>query len=101
MYEEFHRLALEDAMERNSQTGMRNLLRFYDESLLGHKEVSGDNVAQDFLELVKAESTKPERPIFTKLRAVWRNGAFNMRNRSKLIKLLDATNAELKAELDR
>ena len=102
MYEEFHRLALEDATQRDSQTGMRNLLRFYDESLLRDKEVSGDQIVQDFLELVKSESSQADRPIFTKLRAVWRNGAFNLRNRSKLIKLLDATNnIELKAELDR
>ena len=97
MYEEFHRLALEDINQRESMTGMRSLLRFYDESILSQKAVSDDLVARDFIELVKAESSKSERPVFAKLRAVWRNGAFNMRNRSKLTKFV---NDDLKTELE-
>ena len=98
MYEEFHRLALEDADQRESLTGMRSLLRFYDESVLSQKAVSDDHVARDFVNLVKTESSKSERPVFAKLRAVWRNGAFNMRNRSKLTKFVDP---DLKTELER
>lgn len=98
MYEEFHRLAWEDATQRGSQTGMRSLMRFYDESILSQKAVSDDNIARDFIDIVKMESSPTERPTFTKLRAVWRNGAFNMRNRSKLTKFVDA---DLKAELER
>ena len=98
MYEEFHRLALEESSQRDSTTGMRSLLRFYDESILSQKFMSDDNVARDFVNLVKAEASKSERPLFAKLRAVWRNGAFNMKNRSKLTKFVDH---ELKAELER
>lgn len=98
MYEEFHRLALEDANQRDSTAGMRSLIRFYDETVLSQKPVSDDNVARDFVDLVKVESSKNDRPVFTKLRAVWRNGAFNMRNRSKLTKFVDT---DLKAELER
>ncbi len=98
MYNEFHQLALEDATQRDSQTGMRSLIRFYDESILSQKAISDDNIARDFINIVKTESSPTERPTFTKLRAVWRNGAFNMRNRSKLTKFVDA---DLKAELER
>lgn len=98
MYEEFHRLAREDAIHRDSQLGMRSLLRFYDESILSQRAVSDDNIARDFVEIVRVESSSAVRPTFTKLRAVWRNGAFNMRNRSKLTKFVDA---DLKAELER
>lgn len=77
---------------------MQSLLRFYDESVLSQKAISDDTIAQDFVELVKVEKPKAERPIFAKLRAVWRNGAFNMRNRSKLAKFVDA---DLKTELER
>ncbi len=98
MYKEFHRLALEDATQRDSQTGMRSLIRFYDESILSQKAISDDTIARDFVDIVKMESSLNERPTFTKLRAVWRNGAFNMRNRSKLTKFVDA---DLKAELER
>lgn len=98
MYEEFHRLALEDVAQRESTTGMRSLLRYYDESILSQKTISDDNIARDFVDLVKVEKSKPERPAFSKLRAVWRNGAFNMKNRSKLTKFVDT---DLKAELER
>jgi len=98
MYKEFHRLALEDVDQRESTTGMRSLLRFYDESILSQKAVSDDTVARDFVDLVKTESFQSERPVFAKLRAVWRNGAFNMRNRSKLTKFVSP---DLKTELER
>ncbi|KAL6717922.1 hypothetical protein ACLMJK_004007 [Lecanora helva] len=98
MYQEFHQLALEDTNQHTSSIGMSNLLQFYDESILSQKSVSDDNIARDFVDLVKAESQKSERPSFVKLRAVWRNGAFNMRNRSKLTKFVDS---DLKADLER
>ena len=98
MYEEFHRLAVEDATRWDSTTGMRNLLRFYDESILSQKAVSDDKVAQDFVDLIKTERSKSERPVFAKMRSAWRNGAFNMRNRSKLTKFVDS---DLKVELER
>ena len=98
MYEEFRQLALEDASERESTTGLRNLLQYYDWSILGQKTISDDKIARDFVELVRLEINSKERPAFGKLRAVWRNGAYNMKNRSKLSKFLDA---EFKSELDR
>lgn len=98
MYEEFRQLALEDASQRESTTGLRNLLQYYDESILSQKTMSDDNIARDFIDLVRLESNSKERPAFGKLRAVWRNGAYNMKNRSKLSKFLDS---ELRSELDR
>ena len=98
MYEEFRQLALEDASQRESTTGLRSLLQYYEESILGQKLISDDNVARDFVELVKLETNSKERPAFSKLRAVWRNGAWSMKNRCKLSKFIDP---DLKSELDR
>ena len=98
MYKEFRQLALEDASQRGSTTGLRNLLKYYDESILSQKTVSDDNIARDFIDLVRLETNSKERPAFAKLRAVWRNGAYSLKNRSKINKFLDP---DLKAELDR
>ncbi|KAF6220970.1 hypothetical protein HO133_002651 [Letharia lupina] len=98
MYEEFRQLALEDASQRESTTGLRNLLQYYDESILSQKTISDEKIARDFVDLVRLEANSKERPAFGKLRAVWRNGAYNMKNRSKLSKFLDP---DLRSELDR
>ena len=98
MYGEFRRLASEDATERGSTIGMQSLLQYYCESILSQKTVADDNIAQDFVTLVKIESSETERPAFARLRAKWRDGAFNMKNRHKLTKFIDA---DLKAELER
>ncbi|MCJ1268708.1 hypothetical protein MMC22_008596 [Lobaria immixta] len=97
MYEEFRRIAFEDAAKQESTVGIKNLIQYYDESLLGQKVIS-DDVARDFVDLVKTESSKTERPAFDKLRAAWRNGAFNMKNRKKIDNIIDP---DLKAELER
>jgi la-related protein 1 len=96
MYEEFRRIAFEDAAKHDSSAGMKNLIQYYDESILGQKIIS-DEIARDFVALVKGEMSSTERPAFDKLRAAWRNGAFNMKNRKKIDNIIDA---ELKAELE-
>lgn len=98
MYQEFKELAFEDAEQRDSTTGKKNLLQYYNESILSQKTIADDNIARDFVELVKSELSSTEKPAFTKLRAVWRNGAFNMKNRHKLTKFIYS---ELKTELER
>lgn len=97
MYEEFRKIAFEDAAKQESTVGIKNLIQYYDESLLGQKVIS-DDIARDFVDLVKTESSSTERPAFDKLRAAWRNGAFNMKNRKKIDNIIDA---DLKAELER
>lgn len=97
MYEEFRRIAFEDAAQHESSAGIKNLIQYYDESIRSQKVVS-DEIARDFVTLVKSESSVKERPAFDKLRAAWRNGAFNMKNRKKIDNIIDA---ELKAELER
>ena len=97
MYQEFRQVAFEDAEQRGSTVGLKNLVQYYNESLLSQKILS-DQIANDFLELVKNEGPNPERPAFDKLRAAWRNGAFNMKNRKKLDSIMDPS---LKAELER
>lgn len=97
MYQEFRQTAFEDADKHGSNVGVKNLVQYYNESILSQKVIS-DPIATDFLNLVSSESTKQERPAFEKLRAAWRNGAFNMKNRKKLDGMIDAS---LKAELER
>ncbi len=97
MYDEFRRLAFEDALERQSNVGIKNLIQYYDEAIASQKVIS-DEIARDFVDLVKSETTANERPAFTKLRAAWRNGAFNMKNRKKIDTFLDQN---LRTDLER
>ncbi|KAL8897243.1 MAG: hypothetical protein Q9192_002673 [Flavoplaca navasiana] len=97
MYQEFRATAFEDAEKRGSNVGLKNLVQYYNESILSQKVIS-DQIANDLLELVAREGRNPERPAFDKLRAAWRNGAFNMKNRKKLDSIMDIS---LKAELER
>ena len=97
MYEEFRHLAFEDSVYRDTAVGLRNLVMYYDESILGQKTIS-DDLARDYVELVKTEISRNEKLAFDKLRAAWRNGALNLKNRVKIDKILDT---ELKVELER
>ena len=97
MYEEFRRVACDDAALRDSLVGLRNLTTFYNEAMLGPNVIS-DSLARDFVDLVKKENGKPDRPAFVKLRSAWRNGALNLKSRIKIDKLIDA---KLKAELEK
>lgn len=97
MYQEFRQIAFEDAAKQESAVGIKNLIQYYDESILSQKVIS-DDIARDFVDLVKKEKSGLERPAFDKLRAAWRNGAFNMKNRKKIDNIIDA---DLKAELER
>ncbi|KAL9104096.1 MAG: hypothetical protein Q9163_000898 [Psora crenata] len=98
MYEEFRRLAFEDASIRGSNMGMQSLMQYYDEALLGHRPLMDDSIALHYVEIVQSENRDQERPAFNKLRASWRNGAFNHKNRHKIMKVIDP---KLREELDR
>ena len=97
MYQEFRQIAFEDAAKHDSTVGIKNLIQYYDESILDQKLVS-DDIARDYIDLVKKVSPNKERLAFDRLRATWRNGAFNLKNRKKIDNIIDA---ELKAELER
>ena len=100
MYAEFRQHAFDDARGRDggrSATGLHNLVAFYYGSILAGRVVS-DGLARDFVDLVASEKGQKDRPAFDKLRAAWRNGAFNLKNRKKIDKIVDA---ELKAELEK
>ena len=97
MYEEFRQLAFEDATERDSKVGTKNLVQYYDKSILNDKIIS-DDLARDYVDLVNMEGNGKERLAFDKLRAAWRNGAFNLKNRKKIDNII---NAGLKTELER
>ena len=96
MYQEFRQTALEDA-DRGSNTGLSNLIQYYDQSILSQKVIS-NQIASDFVDLVMSENLKTEKPAFDRLRTAWRNGAFNMKNRKKIDNIIDIT---LKQELER
>ena len=98
MYDEFRKLASEDAATRNSHTGMQSLMQYYNEALLGHRTILEDSIALHYVDIVQSEKKEEGRPAFKKLRAAWRNGAFNHKNRHKIVKIVDP---KLKEELDR
>ncbi len=95
MYQEFKATAVQD-QEAGSDRGMDHLAQYFGRVLNGPIPIS-ERLASDIVSLSREEK-KAERPFFQTLRAVWRNGATNM----KTIKRLgDVLNAEEKAELDR
>ena len=67
MYREFRQMAFDDVNQRNSGVGMKNLVQYYEGSMLG-KKIIPDETANDFVDLVKNEGSSPERPAFEKLR---------------------------------
>lgn len=97
MYQEFRQIAFDDADKQESTVGIKNLIQYYGEAILGQTIISND-IARDFVDLVMKEKSDTERPAFKKLRAAWRNGAFNVKNRKKIDNIIDA---DLKAELER
>ena len=96
MYTEFRHFALEDANARNSFVGLNSLIKYYSGSL-AHPEAIRPSVAKDYVNLVKGGHRESDRPAFKQLRAAWRDGALNMRNR-RVIK--DYIDAALESELD-
>ena len=90
-------MAFDDAQRKGTNVGMKNLVQYYDESMLS-KNVIADHIAHDFVDLVLSEQSGKERPGFDKLRAAWRNGATNMKNRKKIDNII---RPELKAQLER
>ena len=98
MYQEFRELASDDAEHDGPNNGMKDLMKYYSQSVLSARTIMDDNIVRDFVEHIKAERSDKERPMFAKLRNVWRNGAWDMKNRHKVTKFLDA---DLSAELDR
>ncbi|KAI7111520.1 hypothetical protein KC343_g6051, partial [Hortaea werneckii] len=84
----FRYYATEDGKERHNVTGMQNLVKFYAQALLSHNPIR-DRLVRDYVELVKTEPTKLEGTAFKNLRAAWRNGALNLKNRKKLSDLVD------------
>lgn len=100
MYDEFRKYAFEDA-ERNSPVGLEQLSRYYDQ-VLNKPRVISDTLAAHYIELVKHERANAESnartPVFSRLRAAWRNGALDMKSRKKIDNLVGP---ELKEELER
>ena len=96
MYAEFRKLALEDS-QHDSMDGISNLVAYYDEVLNSKRKTIPETIARHYVEVVKSEEGKKERPGFTRLRAAWRNGALDMKSRKKIDNLLDK---ELKEELE-
>ena len=97
MYNEFRNLAIKDKALLDWDFGMRNLLKFYDEALLGHRAILDDNIMSHYLEIVQNEDRNQDRPAFKQMKVAWKNGAFNAMNRHKIVKVIDSN---LKEELD-
>jgi la-related protein 1 len=96
MYNEFRQLAAEDAERHDSIVGRNNLIKYYS-GALAHQDPIRHVVARDFVDLVMAESRDSDRTAFKHLRTAWRDGALNMRNRKRMVDIIDP---ELEAELE-
>jgi la-related protein 1 len=89
MYNEFRHLAFEDASDRDTDVGLFNLLKFYDESLLSPQGVIWERVAFDYVDMVLAEDEHC-RPAFEQLQSAFRNGSIDARSRKRIEDLLGA-----------
>lgn len=81
MYTEFKYFANNDAAHRGTDTGYKNLVKFYEESLRSQHNIR-DVVAKDFVATVEGENGKDES--FKALRSAWRDGSLNLKNRKKI-----------------
>lgn len=88
MYGEFKFFATEDGRQRHNFTGLENLLKFYDLSLLSQHEMR-DRLVSDYVNLVNTEPPEFGGMAFKQLRTAWRNGALNLKNRKKLADMID------------
>ncbi|KAF2869705.1 hypothetical protein BDV95DRAFT_608547 [Massariosphaeria phaeospora] len=96
MYDEFRHFAFDDAARRKTDVGITNLIKFYGEALLSSQSLVRERVARHYVDLVTSEN-EHRRPAYKQLRSVWRNGAFDPKNRRRLGDLLDE---ELKDSLE-
>lgn len=96
MYDEFRRLAYEDALQRRSEIGMVNLIQYYDKALFSDHPIR-ERVARHYVDLVNSENPQQERLAFEQLRSAWKNGALNTKNRKKISNYIDP---ELRAVLE-
>lgn len=95
MYDEFHSMALADS-QHGSGNGIKHLVRYYEALLSGQNPLT-DRLAGDLVNLAQSERGD-FRPTFQKLRAAWRNGAFNLKSRKKVDNIL---RAELREDLEK
>jgi la-related protein 1 len=98
MYSEFRAFAMEDASTRNEFKGLNSLLKYFGKAITFQDIPIRRTVAQDYVNLVRSEPRESDRPAFKQLRAAWRDGALNMKNRKRVKELLPQ---ELEQELDR
>ncbi|OCK78938.1 hypothetical protein K432DRAFT_300945, partial [Lepidopterella palustris CBS 459.81] len=101
MYDEFRRLAFEDATQKKSDVGIRNLIKYYGESLSSQNTIR-ERVARHYIDLIKSENPQQvqpgfKQPAFKQLRSAWRNGGLNFKNRKRINDFIDA---DLKASLE-
>ena len=97
MYNEFKSLAFDDFTSRKSDVGLKHLIKFYDGALSSNLVIS-DGVARDVVDLARSEFNEKEMPVFRRLRSAWRNGAFNLRSRKKIDRIIDE---RLRSELEK
>ncbi|QSS60729.1 hypothetical protein I7I51_05530 [Histoplasma capsulatum] len=99
MYNEFRSLAFHDLHANNSTTGLNSIIKFYD-GVLASSRPMPDTVSLDLVRLVESEleAAKKEKPAFQKLRCAWRNGAFNLKNRKRIERIISE---RVRAELEK
>jgi len=88
MYDEFRQIALEDVEQNLSDVGMRNLIKYYGESLSSQTTIR-EHIARHYVDVVKSDNADVSRPALKQLRSAWRNGALNLKSRKKISDFID------------
>jgi la-related protein 1 len=86
MYNDFRSLALDDK-ERGNDTGLSNLIKFYEACFYSLKIQMRARVARHYVQL--AAGAIGDGPAFDSLRKAWRDGAVPLRNRSIILRFID------------
>jgi la-related protein 1 len=89
MYDEFCRLAFEDAADHRSEVGLSNLLKFYVEAMLSSQNLMRERVARDYINLVHSENGR-RHAAPRQLETALRHCTLNPRNRERIDNLLKA-----------
>lgn len=98
MYDEFRKVAHEDASRAQSDTGMKHLLSYYKEAL-SNKRPMAERVARHYAQMVQNEDRSSDvRPVFEQLKRQWRDGATDFKNRNKIGRIMEK---DIRRELDR
>jgi la-related protein 1 len=87
MYEEFQRLALDDAVHNGTDVGLLSLIKLYTQSLLSPQTMARYRVVRDYVTLVEFKDDD-YCPASTQLQSDLKSGCLHSSSRQRLQRLL-------------